>query len=285
LKLGVAGLLPGNWRHIDRGATERVRNAGFLGASLFIDRPLEASLDEVRNVKKVFIDSGLEVAQANGWYEALVDPDPVKRLEGIKGLTALVRIGIEVGAPTTYVRPGGLNPKGHWFAHPDNHLPQTFDRLVDSLKQVCKFAESDGMTLAIEGHVLSVLDTPQRIRNLLDAVNSPALKFNTDPVNFIGSLEDAYDTTRMLNELFDMLGVDTVAGHAKDVAIQEKLVLHIDEVLLGTGNLDYGLFLTRFEAFCPDAYMLIEHLPDEKVPLARKALLEQANFIGLNLIF
>jgi sugar phosphate isomerase/epimerase len=193
-------------------------------------------------------------------------------------------LGAFLQTSTVYVRPGGLNPRGHWLAHPDNHTSATFARLVDSLKQVCRTAESEGVTLAIEGHVLSALDSPRRIRDLLDAVGSPALKFNTDPVNFIGSVADAHDTRAVLNELFDLLGTDTVAAHAKDVGLGDTLVLHIDEVLLGTGNLDYALFLRRFEQVCPNGYILIEHLPDEKVLQARAALLAKAAQANIKII-
>jgi sugar phosphate isomerase/epimerase len=283
MKLGVAGYLPGDWRKIDAVATERVRKAGFLGASLIINKPLEADQVELLRVKRAFDQSGLEIAQANGWYEALVNPDDQLRLEGIRGLQALVRIGRMVNAPTTYVRPGGLNPRGHWLAHPENHSQQTFDRLVDSLRKVSREAELEGVTLAIEGHVLSCLDTPQRVRDLIDAVASVSLKFNTDPVNFIGTVKDVHNTSIVLNQLFDLLGNDTVAGHAKDLTLLDSLVVHIDEVVIGNGTLDYDLFLTRFQKYCPDKYLLIEHLPDEKVGLARQALVKQAKNIGIPL--
>jgi sugar phosphate isomerase/epimerase len=234
-------------------------------------------------VKKAFDQTGLEIAQANGWYEALVNPDELLRLEGIRGLQALLRIGRLVNAPTTYVRPGGLNPRGHWFAHPENHSQQTFDRLVDSLRKVSREAELEGVTLAIEGHVLSCLDTPQRVRDLIDAVASPTLKFNTDPVNFIGTVKDVHNTSIVLNQLFDLLGNDTVAGHAKDLTLLDSLVVHIEEVVIGNGTLDYDLFLNRFQKYCPDKYLLIEHLPDEKVSLARQALVEKAQKIGIPL--
>jgi sugar phosphate isomerase/epimerase len=285
MKLGVSGMLPGDWRMIDGNATRRVRDAGFLGAQLFINKPLEADPRDIERVKSAFHESDLEICQANGWYEALVNPDDEIRAEGVRGLQALTRIGRMVNAPTTYVRPGGVNPRGHWYAHPDNHSVQTFDRLVDSLKKVGRVAQAEGMILAIEGHVLSPLDSPQRIRDVLDAVASPALKFNTDPVNFIGTVKDVHDTRQILNQLFDMVGPDTVAGHAKDVTILDALVVHIEEVLIGNGTLDYSLFLTRFQEFNPDGYLMVEHLPDEKVPLARKALVEKAQAIGIPLIF
>jgi sugar phosphate isomerase/epimerase len=283
MKLGVAGLLPGDWRKIDAVAIKQVRNAGFKGASLFIPKPLEARKEEILKVKQAFQQSNLEVAQANGWYEALVNPEESIRNEGVLGLQALLRISRMVDAPTTYVRPGGLNPRGHWYPHPDNHSQQTFDRLVDSLKKVAREAEREGVILAIEGHVLSCLDTPQRVRDLLDAVASPALKFNMDPVNFIGTVRDVHNTSIILNQLFDLLGKDTVAGHAKDLVLLDELVVHISEVIIGNGSLDYNIFLTQFQHYCPFGYLLIEHLPDEKIPLARQGLLKKAFEIGVPL--
>jgi sugar phosphate isomerase/epimerase len=284
MKLGVAGLLPSDWRKIDVKICRAVREAGFRGAQWFFQAPLEADLNDVRRVQAAFSEADLDICQVNGSYEALVNPDERLRAIGVRGLSALARLGSILRTPSVYVRPGGLNPRGHWWAHPENHAPATFDRLVNSLKQVAHLAEAEGVILVIEGHVLSVLDTAQSVRDLLDAVASPALKFNIDPANFMGTVRDAHDTRRVLNELFDLLGADTIAAHAKDVAIGEAMVLHIDEVLLGTGTLDYPLFLTRFEQCCPDGYILIEHLPNDKVPLARTALLKVAKEAGVNIV-
>ena len=283
MKLGVAGLLPSDWRQIDSTTARRVRDAGFLGAQWFVPRPLEADPGDVARVRRAFQDGGLEIAQLNGSYERLVDIDPNLRAEGVRGLNALIRLGAQVFAPTVYVRPGSLNPRSHWGPHPANHTPETFTRLVDSLRQVCAVAEHEGVLLAIEGHVLSPLDTPYKVRELLDVVGSPALKFNTDPVNFIRSLPDVYDTRPILNELYHLLGKETLVAHAKDVSVGDPLVLHIDEVLLGTGCLDYKLFLRQFQACASAGWIEIEHLPDEKVPMARQALLRKAEEAGVPL--
>lgn len=285
MKLGVAGLLPSDWRQIDKKTCHAVRAAGFWGAQWFFQRPLEADLNDVRRVQTAFTEADLDICQVNGSYEALVNLDDTLRALGVRGLSALTQLGGMFRTPSVYVRPGGLNPRGHWWAHPENHTAATFDRLVDSLKQVCRIAEAEGVTLAIEGHVLSPLDSARRVRDLLDAVGSSALKFNIDPANFIGTVKDVHDTRQILNGLFDLLGADTVAAHAKDVALGEAIVLHIDEVLLGTGTLDYSLFLSRFEQCCPEGYILIEHLPDDKISLARAALVTLAERTGVPLLF
>lgn len=294
MKLGVAGqlsrpdepnavLLPPDWRAIDIAATRRVRQAGFRGAQLFIPRPIEANPEDVRRVKHAFDAVGLEVAQVNGWYEPLCSYDDAIRAEGVRGMQALVRIGRMVDAPSVYVRPGGHNPNGHWYAHPENHSAHTFDNIVDSLRRVCAAAQAEGVTVAVEGHVLSALDTPRRVRDLLDAVGSPALKFNYDPVNFIGTVRQVHDSASVINELCDLLGRDMVAAHAKDCRLADQLVVHIEEVVPGTGVLDYGLFMRRFQDVCPDGYFIIEHLPNALVPQARDFVRSAAQRHGISL--
>ncbi len=282
MKLGGVGLLP-PWEQISLADAQRVRAAGYRGVSIFFPRPLETDPAAVRRLKAILDDAGLEAAQANGWYEVLVHPDPRLRAQGIHGLQALTRIGRLLEAKTVYVRPGSLNAHGPWYPHPDNYAPPTFDRLVDSLRQAARAAHDEGMLLALEGHVLSPLDSPRRMLEVIQGVASPALRFNTDPVNFIGTVRDAYNPGRVVDELFELLGPYTVAAHLKDLAVQDRLVLHIDEVVLGEGTLDYGRFVGQLNRLDPNLYGIIEHVPDEKIPLARAGLLRAAEKAGVQL--
>ncbi len=282
MKLGVVGLLP-PWEQISLADARRVRAAGYHGVSIFFPRPLETNPAAVRQLKAILDDAGLEAAQANGWYEVLVHPDPHLRAQGTRGLQALTRIGRLLEAKSVYVRPGSLNAHGPWYPHPDNYAPPTFDRLVDSLRQAARAAQDEGMLLALEGHVLSPLDSARRMLEVIQAVASPALRFNTDPVNFIGTVRDAYNPGRVVDELFELLGPYTVAAHLKDLAVQDRLVLHIDEVVLGEGTLDYGRFVGQLNRLDPNLYGIIEHVPDEKIPLARAGLLRAAEKAGVQL--
>ena len=280
MKLGVVGLLP-PWEQIDAAAARRVRSAGYRGVSIFFQKPLEADAAAVRKLKAALDEADLEAAQANGWYEVLVNADEQLRAEGIRGLQALTRIGRALDAKTVYVRPGSLSAAGAWYPHPGNYAPEVFDRLVDSLRQAAQAAAAEGMMLALEGHVLSLLDTPQRMRDVIEAVGSPALRFNTDPVNFIGSVKDTYHPGRVLEELERVLGEYTVAAHLKDMTVQDRLVLHIEEVVIGEGSMDYGRLLPQLEQMNPEMYGIIEHLPDEKIPQARAGLMRAAEKAGV----
>ena len=80
---------------------------------------------------------------------------------------------------------------------------------------------------------MSPLYSARVVRSFIDAVGSKALGFNQDPVNFVASLDDAYDMKRFLGEFFDLLGDVTLGAHAKDIRIVDQLLVHFEETDIG----------------------------------------------------
>ncbi len=279
--LGIQALMPREVRDVDERVVARIRELGFTGVACRFFRPLETSMEEVDRLRGVLEAGGVAPAQANALYPDLVHPDDTQRRQGVKAMQQMCKIARRLGADNLYVRPGSLNPAGSWYPHPENRHPRTRQRLVASLKEVAAAAEYEGVRLAIEGHVLSPLFNAQVTREVIEAVGSKALGFNMDPVNFVGSLPEAYDTTSLVNHLFDVLGPYTICGHAKDFFLQDRLVLHVEETIIGRGLMDQATFLKRFEQCCPQGYLLIEHLRDDQVPEAKANLDKVANQVGI----
>lgn len=271
MRSGVAGFLPNEPAEIDRAGAEALRALGISGASVVLPHPTAYGEAEMVRVRETLAASGVAVAQANPRYHSLVGPEEVRR-DGLAALRAACHCARWLQAANVYVRPGSLNPRGPWLPHPGNTSPETLDQLIDSLRQAASVAEGEGVILALEGHVLSPLDSPSRIREVLDAVGSDALRFNADPVNFVGTLADVYDTRGLIDRLFAELGDRTVCAHLKDVYVEERLVLHLAECAPGEGLFDLPAFVTSFERCCPNGYLLIEHLPPDRVPAAKRAV-------------
>jgi sugar phosphate isomerase/epimerase len=272
VRSGVVGLMPPAVGAITAATADRLRALGFSGVTVQVPDPLEARRDEYERAGAILRDGGITVAQANPRYEMLVQADDERRALGIRELQAACRCAAWLRAGTVYVRPGSLNPAGPWTPSPGNTSLRTLLRLVDALRQVVPAAEAVGIPLALEGGSTSPLDTPERVRDVIEAVDSPALRFNADPVNFVGSLDELYDTTTLIDRLFDCCGRYTVCGHAKDITFDNALPVRLRECPLGTGLLDHAAYLRRFEQSCPDGFLLIEHLPDEQIPAAKGAL-------------
>jgi sugar phosphate isomerase/epimerase len=272
MRAGVAGMFPLDLSLVDEGVAQRIRQAGFTGVSAVLRDPEACTEEELVRVREVLAGAGVTVAHANPLYERLVDTDEEKRQAGVRALRYSCRCTRWLGSSITHVRPGSLNPRGHWLPYPGNTSPETIDRLIRSLRETASAAEEEGVVLALEGGVPSPLDTMERVRYVIEAVGSPAVRFNMDAANFVGSLDDAFDTTSFLHRIFDLLGEYTVCGHIKDTRVDEKLTLHISECAPGDGIMDLPTYLRRFEAACPDGFVLIEHLPDEEIPRAKRAV-------------
>jgi sugar phosphate isomerase/epimerase len=272
MRPAVAGMMPRELESVDDQVARRLRQAGFTGVSVVLYDPLSATRAACERVRDVLADAGVRVAHANPLYEALVNPDEPLRREGVRVLRYACRCARWLGSAITHVRPGSLNPRGHWLPYPGNTSPETLDRLIRSLRETAPAAEDEGVLLALEGGVPSPLDTPERMRQVVEAVGSPAVRVNMDAVNFVASLQDAYDTTSFLHRAFDLLAPYIVCGHIKDVRVEETFILHISECAPGDGIMDLETYLVRFEAACPDGYLLIEHLPDGEVPRAKAAV-------------
>ncbi len=282
--LGVAGLVNGDWRSIDHATLQRANELDFKTVQIRADDPASATDEDIARVKGLYEEFGFPMAQSVGNYgNGLCSDDDSERSAAIEFVQEMARFSAKLGCPNTYFRPGSMNQSGAWLPHPDNRSGAVFDRLVDSGKRICSVAESEGVEIAIEGGIVSPMYSAQRVRDLIDAVGSPMLKFNMDPVNFVGSIEAAYGNTDLLNEFYELLPDRILGAHAKDFTLIDGLLPRFEESIIGQPEsmLDQATFLHGMQRVCPDAHILIEHLPDDKVPLAAEGLKREAEQAGI----
>jgi hypothetical protein len=280
--LGAVGYHQGDWLQLTPAVAQTAAAAGFCVLNTPVAEPHRGTDADVARYRSVMADHGLLVGQVNGRYGGgLVSADAAQRADTIEFVRDLCGLAARLGAPNVYFRPGSLNPRGAWLPSPENRSPAVFDRLVDSARQICHVAQEEGVRLAVEAGVVCPLYSPRRIRDFFDAVGSPALGFNQDPVNLIGSLETAYDTQSLIEECFALLGSFTIGAHLKDFTLIEALLPHFQEAEIDSGMLDHVLLLRHMRSTAPQAHVLIEHIPDALFPAARAAILRYGEEAGI----
>ena len=111
------------------------------------------------------------------------------------------------------------------------HAPQ-IEAIVRMLKQSAKIARDHGVILALENHIDY---TSAEILEILERVDSDALKVNFDTGNTLRMMEDPVAAARRL-------GPYTVATHTKDVAacrhVRPEEWYFFSSVPVGTGLID-----------------------------------------------
>lgn len=281
--LGAADYHKGDFRTLtDRTAADAAA-LGLRALNARTDDPYSVTRAEAARFRDSLERHGLAAGQTAGNYGGgLVSEDGAERERTVRFVQEMCRLTQLLGAPTTYLRPGSLNRRGPWLPHPRNRSPAVFDRLVDSARRVCSAAEGEGVLVAVEGGVVSPLYSPARIEAFIAAVDSPALGFNQDPVNLIGSLEQAYDTGALIADSFDRLGRWTVSAHVKDFTLVEALLPHFEEAEIGAGMLDQAAYLTRLQAVRPGVHAYIEHLATERFAAAVTAVTAISRSAGVD---
>src|SRR3954447_1843060 len=283
MRFGVSGdLIPRDMDEITPALTERVRALGFSGifSRFGANDPHTTTEAQCQRVRTILADAGLAMYQATGYWQCLIHPDEAQRREAVRTLQAALRVAGWLGARGIDTGPGSMNPRGPWFPHPDNWTPWAREQLVKSLKECAPVAEECGVFLSLEGHQLVTLDTAETMRAVLDEVDSPMVKCDFDPVNWI-TLQTVFAAGPAITAMVATLGPQIVSAHARDVAVRDHLVVRIDNIAAGTGILDYPTFLRLIEDLDPSFPVIVEAAAIDELPAVSDFLHRTARECGI----
>lgn len=282
MKIGVLGLIVSDLSDVDDNKIRFAAELGFHGLGAHLTVPAaEIPAARAATAAAVIAAQGLDFLQLWGVYPCIISPDENVRRTGVRQAQDIVRLAAQMGIPGAGIRPTSLNPRWEWAPHPDNHKPETEDRLVQSLADILVTAADHNVNIVLEMHQTTTLNTPQTIKRVIERTGSNRVRVNLDTVNFITSLQTAFNPAPVIDELFDVLGpyVDTV--HVKDFYLEDRFVVHISETVVGTGIMDLDTVLRRAHQLDAHGYVIIEHLPLSLIPLAKRNLTEKISALGL----
>lgn len=284
------GLFPHHVDEFTEGMAARVREMGYTGIFTRFDQddPFTTTAAQCQRVRSILADYGLTMVQSIGHRPPLIHPNESIRQEAVKTLRAAIRIAANLGSLSCHTGPGSLAQMGAthsdwggaWDPHGDNWDPICREQLVKSLKEAAPAAEDHGVIIGLEGHVLVTLNSAEMMRDVLDEIGSPAVRCDLDPVNWL-TLETVFRNGPAIDHMAEVLGPRIFNAHAKDVIVQKRLVVHIDECPAGQGILDYDRFMRRVESLGPERFLVVEHAAVEELPVVKAFLDRKAAELGI----
>lgn len=232
-------------------------NLGSAGLALL---PAELPPDTCAAIRKTLRTKGVSVAAVSGTFN-MIDPDPVKRAEGIARLRTLIRACPAMDATVVSLCSGTRDPANMWRRHPDNGDPEAWRDLCTTLAQVLPDAEACAVTLAVEPEVSNVVDSAERARRLLDEMQSASLGICMDGANLFheGELPHMAD---VLDRAFALLGPDIVLAHAKDLDHDGDA----GNLPAGRGRLDYDRYTRLLHHVGYGGAVVLHGLAETDVP-------------------
>ncbi|MHB9028260.1 MAG: sugar phosphate isomerase/epimerase family protein [Candidatus Latescibacterota bacterium] len=166
--------------------------------------------------------------------------------------------------------------------HRDNWNRETWKASVEAIKQILKDTSGSKVNLGIEALNPCNINNPRAHVQLREEVGDPRVKVTLDPTNMLNT-GVYYRITELINECFALLGEDIVYAHAKDVLWVYDMLPAFKWVVPGAGVMDYEVYLTHLSRLRHARPLLLEFLPVEQYPEAKKFVEETAARAGVKI--
>lgn len=266
LRLGVAGgPVPRDPGDVDESLARQLAALGVRVLTTHFRPTPEVVAEDASRVRRVLAEQGLSIVQATGYNPQLTHPDDAVLSTELDRLRAAFDTARLLGAEMIISGCGSRHPSHFYGPHPDNHLPATRERLIASLRRVVPWAANAGVILALECHVTTALDTPEHIRDVVNAVDSPWVRANFDPVNLLGDFQQVWHNADAMRHMWRTLGACYAkSAHIKDVVTDPDFVVHISEAAPGHGLLDLDAYFEVVAQLGEDTAVIVEHLPADQ---------------------
>ena len=266
IELGIATpAVPRDPRAINDRFGKWAADLGITAIGTHLGPTPEDVLPHAAEVRERLAGWGISIVQATGYNPVMVSDDEARRADDLERLTRAFDAARLLGSPMVLSGCGSSHATHHYGPHPGNHRPEARERIVQFLRPAARQAEEHGVVLALECHMLTALDTPAHIREVVEAVGSSHVRVNFDPVNLLSSVDAVFASgAEMAAMQAELAGWYHWTAHAKDVLIEPRLALHLEETVCGDGLLDWPAYLRCAERLGSSerpAAVLVEHMP------------------------
>lgn len=217
--------------------------------------------------KSIFNKFNIDVSIL-GCYINLANPDDDELNELLKKFEEHIRFARDLGCSIVATETGALNRE--YVYTPQNNSEEAFQRTLNSVKVIVEEAEKFGVIVAIEGVSKHVINTPERMKRVLDNINSNNLQVIFDPVNLINE-ENYKNQDDLIKRSFELFGDRIVAIHVKDFLYEDG---EIKLASIGKGSLNYKLLLSLIKERKPYIDIIMENTTEEDIDESIKYITE-----------
>ena len=214
-------------------------------------------------IKELCAENKVDVAVL-GCYLNLCNPNPEKHKEIVEKYKAHIRFASILGCGGVGTETGAVNEEYKY--EPANHSDEALQCFIDNLRPIVKYAEQFGVIVAIEPVWKHIVNTVERARKVLDAIDSPNLQIIFDPVNLLytGNIDKQDE---IIEKAFDLLLKDIAVVHCKDYVVEND---ELKSIAAGTGGLNYPLLLKKIKEHKPYVHCTLENTVPENAVATRE---------------
>jgi len=239
-----------------------------------------ADKERIRAIRDAFAAEDVVIAEVGAWGN-MIPANEEARTRKFESVCERLALADEVGALCCVNYLGTPVPGGDIDPHPDLLTQTGIDWAVNVIRKILDEVQPKRAKFALEMMQWMPPDSPECYAELIRAIDRPGFAVHLDPVNIILTPRMYFHTGDVIRRCFSLLGQHIVSCHAKDIVLRSTLALHLDEVPMGTGNMDYNAYLTELNKLPQTPPLMLEHLQPEQYAAARDHVLNVGQELGL----
>jgi sugar phosphate isomerase/epimerase len=234
------------------------------------------------DIRKAFEAEKIPIAEVGIWKNLVTPDDAVRKANRAHAVECLA-IAEEVGAGCAVTYIGSYLAGSDYAPHRKNLSPEAFEDCVATARELIDAVKPRRAKFAFEMMQYSLPDSIDGYLDLIRAIDRKAFAAHLDPVNFIVTPRQYFNSGALIRECFEKLGRFIVSCHAKDIVLHHQAALHFDEILPGEGEFDYRTYLRELDRLA-DVPLMLEHLPDPDYAKARDNIFAVGDEIGVRFV-
>lgn len=242
---------------------------GFSGKAHSIDH------DQLIEVAKAFKENNIDVSMLGAYFNPVhsnkeLVSDCIERFKEYIGYCKDFNC-LYVGSET-----GSYNDD-KWTYNPLNRLDEALNVDINTFSTLAKCAKENNVYIALEGAYGHCMYEPKQLNRLVSAIDNGHVKVTVDIFNYLDI--SAYDTKTqhfMLDESIKYFKDKIVIYHLKDFIVDET-EHKLKQVGLGEGIMDLEYIINKAKVETPNAYLIFEGCPKDKMESSLKYIKELLN--------
>ena len=219
--------------------------------------------ENIRRYRDALARHNVTLAEVGVWCNPL-SKDEAEAKKNVAYTIERLALAEELGAKCCVNIIGTWDDRCWYGPCAANFSKDFFDHAVSVSRKIIDAVKPKNTKMTFEVMPFSFLDSAREYVRFLDALDREGAGVHFDPINCINSPRLFYDNAAVFAEAFRLLGDKIDSIHLKDLAIRpDPPSVMFDEVLPGTGGIDYVALMREIGKLSPDLPVMLEHLPDE----------------------
>jgi sugar phosphate isomerase/epimerase len=220
--------------------------------------------DRIRAVRRAFEAHDIMIAEV-GFWENMLDLDERTRRANRRSMAEALALAEELNARCA-VNLCGSYCRGNSGSHsPRNFSQEAFDEAVRMARGFIDEVRPRRAFFAYEIFPFNVVDSPQGIARLVQAVDRKQFGVHLDLANLISCPRAYWTSGDILRECIRLFGDRIVSAHAKDIRMRmPSISVILEEVIPGMGMLDIAACLRELGKLPRVVPYMMEHLESQE---------------------